>query len=144
MALQFKFFDEAKRKTTRDVPEGFQYYSALIGPSDEQALVTGIRELPFREFEFHGYLGKRRVVSFGWHYDFSGQKLRKADDIPEFLLPLRASVAPLAGLEPDEFQHVLVTEYSPGAGIGWHRDKAVVWACHRSVVACALCVEVST
>jgi alkylated DNA repair dioxygenase AlkB len=22
-------------------------------------------------------------------------------------------------------QHVLVTEYSPGAAIGWHRDKAV-------------------
>ena len=22
-------------------------------------------------------------------------------------------------------QHVLVTEYGPGAGIGWHRDKAV-------------------
>jgi len=24
-----------------------------------------MRELPFREFEFHGYTGKRRVVSFG-------------------------------------------------------------------------------
>jgi len=125
MALQFKFFDEDKRKPTRNVPEGFQYHSALIGPSDQDALVARIRELPFREFEFHGYLGKRRVVSFGWHYDFSGQKLRKADDIPEFLRPLRELVAPLAGLEPDEFQHVLVTEYSPGAGIGWHRDKAV-------------------
>jgi alkylated DNA repair dioxygenase AlkB len=28
-------------------------------------------------------------------------------------------------LEPAAFQHVLVTEYGPGAGIGWHRDKAV-------------------
>ena len=122
MALQFKFFEENKR---RNVPEGFQYHAELIGPAGEDALVARIRELPFREFEFHGYLGKRRVVSFGWHYDFSGQKLRKADDIPEFLLPLRALVAPLAGLAADEFQHVLVTEYSPGAGIGWHRDKAV-------------------
>lgn len=26
---------------------------------------------------------------------------------------------------PEELQHVLVTEYSAGAGIGWHRDKAV-------------------
>lgn len=106
-------------------PEGFRYQPELIGPADEDALVARIRELPFREFEFHGYLGKRRVVSFGWHYDFSGQQLRKADDIPEFLLPLRALVAPLAELEPSEFQHVLVTEYAPGAGIGWHRDKAV-------------------
>ncbi|HYO90767.1 MAG TPA: alpha-ketoglutarate-dependent dioxygenase AlkB, partial [Pyrinomonadaceae bacterium] len=28
-------------------------------------------------------------------------------------------------LGPEELQHVLVTEYGPGAGIGWHRDKAV-------------------
>jgi alkylated DNA repair dioxygenase AlkB len=106
-------------------PEGFRYQPELIGASEEDALVARIRELPFREFEFHGYLGKRHVVSFGWHYDFSGQRLRQADDIPDFLLPLRALVAPLAELEPSEFQHVLVTEYAPGAGIGWHRDKAV-------------------
>ena len=114
-----------KKKTGTTVPEGFRYQSDLIGPADEEALVARISELPFREFEFHGYLGKRRVVSFGWKYDFSGQRLRKADDIPDFLLPLRADAAPLADLEPSEFQHVLVTEYAPGAGIGWHRDKAV-------------------
>lgn len=105
--------------------EGFRYRPELIVPEDEAALVGRVRELPFKEFEFHGYLGKRRVVSFGWHYDFSGSKLRKAEDIPEFLLPLRASAASFAGMEPEAFQHVLVTEYGPGAGIGWHRDKAV-------------------
>lgn len=26
---------------------------------------------------------------------------------------------------PDEFRHALVTEYGPGASIGWHRDKSV-------------------
>jgi len=87
--------------------------------------VTHVRELPFWGFEFPGYTGKRRVVSFGWTYDFSGEKLRKADDIPQFLLPLRAVAATFANLEPDAFQHALVTEYGPGAGIGWHRDKAV-------------------
>jgi alkylated DNA repair dioxygenase AlkB len=91
----------------------------------EDALLAHVRELPFREFEFHGYKGKRRVVSFGWQYDFSARHLRKADDIPEYLLALRKTAAAFAGLEPDEFQHVMVTEYSPGAGIGWHRDKAV-------------------
>ena len=87
--------------------------------------MSRVREFPFREFEFHGYLGKRRVVSFGWQYDFSGTGLQKAEDIPEFLLPLRASAALFAGMEPEAFQHVLVTEYGPGAGIGWHRDKSV-------------------
>ena len=125
MALQFNFSEHKGRRTSGSFPEGFHYQHELIGPSAENALVARLRELPFREFEFHGYLGKRRVVSFGWHYDFSGQKLRKAQDIPDFLLELRRLAASLADLEPGEFQHVLVTEYSSGAGIGWHRDKAV-------------------
>ena len=85
-----------------------------------------MRGLPFKEFEFHGYLGKRRVVSFGWQYEFSGAgRLRKADNIPKYLLPLRERAATFANLKPDELQHVLVIEYAPGAGIGWHRDRPV-------------------
>jgi alkylated DNA repair dioxygenase AlkB len=113
------------RGTAPQPPEGFRYRPELIDPDDEAALSTRVRELPFREFEFHGYTGKRRVVSFGWHYDFSGRQLRKADDIPDFLLPLRQTAAAFAGVVPEQLQHVLVTEYGPGAGIGWHRDKAV-------------------
>jgi alkylated DNA repair dioxygenase AlkB len=106
--------------------EGFRYQPELIAASEEDALVAHVRELPFEEFEFHGYKGKRRVVSFGWKYEFSGGgQLHKAGEIPEFLLPLRSVAASFAQLEPDAFQHVLVTEYGPGAGIGWHRDKAV-------------------
>jgi alkylated DNA repair dioxygenase AlkB len=93
--------------------------------AEEEALFVRVRELPFRAFEFHGHMGKRRVVSFGWRYDFAGRQLRKADDIPEFLLALRPAVAAFAGLEPEAFEQVLVTEYGAGAGIGWHRDKAV-------------------
>lgn len=104
---------------------GFRYEPDLLDQSDEQTLLTHVRTLPFQEFEFHGYTGKRRVVSFGWQYEFSGEKLRKVEDIPEFLLPLRARAASFANLEPDAFQQALVTEYGPGAGIGWHRDKAV-------------------
>jgi alkylated DNA repair dioxygenase AlkB len=115
-----------EQKEGRPILEGFRYQSGLIAPTDEDALVARVRELPFREFEFHGYLGKRRVVSFGWQYDFSGGgALRKARDIPEFLIPLRERAALFAGLEPEALQHVLVTEYAPGAGIGWHRDKKV-------------------
>ena len=88
-------------------------------------LLAHVRELPFRDFEFHGYTGKRRVVSFGSYYDFTGRRLRKADDIPGYLLALRETAASFASMEPEELQHVLVTEYGPGAGIGWHRDKAV-------------------
>ena len=79
--------------------------------------------LRFEEFGFQGHVGKRRVISFGWRYDFNRQELQRADDIPPFLLPLRASAATFAGLAPSDLPHVLLTEYGPGAGIGWHRDK---------------------
>jgi alkylated DNA repair dioxygenase AlkB len=114
-----------KHETASNLPEGFRYRPELIGPAEEEALVARVRALPFREFEFHGYTGKRRVVSFGWRYDFTGRGLQKADDIPEILLSLRQQAAAFAGLEPEQLRHVLVTEYGPGAGIGWHRDKSV-------------------
>ena len=107
------------------LPEGFVYRDEVVPRSDEETLLRELRLLPFREFEFHGYLGKRRVVSYGWRYDFSAKSLNKANDIPPFLLHLREIAAHFAELRPADLQHVLVTEYAPGAGIGWHRDKAV-------------------
>lgn len=127
MTVQFNFCGRARNmnQSMSNLPEGFRYLPELIGRADEDFLLERVRELPFRDFEFHGYTGKRRVVSFGWHYDFSGRRLRKADAIPDYLLPLREKAASFAALEPEEFQHALIIEYGPGAGIGWHRDKAV-------------------
>ena len=107
------------------LPEGFKYQPGIISPAGEEELLGRVRQLPFREFQFQGYLGKRRVVSYGWQYDFNQRLLRKADDIPSFLLSLRDKAAGFASLEPSQLQQVLVTEYDAGAGIGWHRDKAV-------------------
>jgi alkylated DNA repair dioxygenase AlkB len=107
------------------LPEGFRYCSELIGEAEERALVAEIEHLPFKEFEFHGFSGKRRVVSFGWQYSFSDAKLRKSELIPQFLLPVREKAARFAGLDAHTLEHVLVTEYSPGAAIGWHKDKVI-------------------
>jgi alkylated DNA repair dioxygenase AlkB len=120
MQSQLDFF-----RTRPAYPEGFKYQPDVVAPSDEAALLAHIRQLPFREFEFQGYTGKRRVVSFGWKYDFNERVLDKAADIPGFLLDLRLTAAGFAGMDPEALQHVLVTEYSAGAGIGWHRDKGV-------------------
>ena len=108
-----------------ELPDGFRYEAELFDPSAEAALLEQVRALPFREFEFQGYTAKRRVISFGWHYDFQARHLEKADDIPPFLLALREHAARFAGMKPSELQHVLVMEYGPGAAIGWHRDKSV-------------------
>jgi alkylated DNA repair dioxygenase AlkB len=110
---------------TPSLPEGFRYQAALVSASEERALLEHVQALPFREFEFHGYTGKRRTVSYGWSYDFEARTLREADDLPAFLVALRARAADFAGLAAESLQQVLVTEYDAGAGIGWHRDKAV-------------------
>jgi alkylated DNA repair dioxygenase AlkB len=126
MTRQIDLFGaDAAPEPERAFPDGFRYQRELIDAAAEDALLARVRDLPFRDFEFHGYTGKRRVVSFGWHYDFEARRLRKADDIPAFLLTLRDPAAAFAALEPTALQHVLVTEYGPGAAIGWHRDKAV-------------------
>ena len=107
------------------MPEGLEYRPELITPDEEAALAERLATLPFRAFEFQGFLGKRRTVSFGWRYVFDGSGLQAAEPLPEWLLPLRARAAEVAGLAPDAFEHVLITEYAPGAGIGWHRDRGV-------------------
>ena len=95
----------------------------LLLPEEERALISTFERLPFREFEFRGFLGRRRIVSFGWRYDFNVRELQEADEIPTFLLALRQKAAEFAGLAEDRLEHTLVTEYAPGAAIGWHRDR---------------------
>lgn len=106
-------------------PEGFRYEPNLLSPEEERALIEQFGTLDLKPFHFHGYEGNRRVVSFGHHYDFSDQKLKQTRPIPEFLLPLRAKAGVFASIASDDLSHVLITEYAPGAGIGWHRDKSV-------------------
>src|SRR3954469_10064921 len=117
MRSRLNLFNSDAHDTLRNLPEGLRYREELISEADEHKLLGRVGELPFRDFEFHGYTGKRRVVSFGWHYDFTGRRLRKADAIPDYLLPLREKAASFAALEPEEFQHVLIIEYGRGAGI---------------------------
>src|SRR5437763_380677 len=98
---------------TSSAPVGFRYTPDILTAAEERLLVKYIAELPLKEFEFQGYLGKRRVASFGWRYDFADYSLREAARIPDFLLPVREQAATFAGIRPDEFAHVLVTEYRP-------------------------------
>src|SRR4051812_48991527 len=88
------------RSRPESLPEGFRYEHGFLSEPEERELVRHVEALPFAGFEFHGFLGKRRVVSFGWTYDFNDRKLRKADDMPPFLLPLRGRAAEWVGLDP--------------------------------------------
>ena len=104
-------------------PAGFGYGEDRIGAALESELLREIEALPFKPFEFHGFFGNRRIVSYGWRYDYAGRALKESDPMPDFLQPLCDIAARFAGLPAERFQQALVTEYAPGAGIGWHRDK---------------------
>ncbi len=105
------------------MPAGLAYAPDLITADEEQLLLRELPKLPFKEFEFQGFLGKRRTVSYGLRYDFNGGGLQKADELPDFLAPMRERAARFAGLDASALRHALVLEYRPGAGIGWHRDR---------------------
>jgi alkylated DNA repair dioxygenase AlkB len=107
------------------LPAGFDYRPDWLSAEEERALVESAASLPFKEFEFRGFLGKRRVVSYGWRYDYNGGGLQKSTDLPPFLLRVRQKAADFAGLSADELRQALVTEYRPGAPIGWHKDRPV-------------------
>jgi alkylated DNA repair dioxygenase AlkB len=105
------------------MPEGFSHQPELISRDDEHELVSHIQGLPFEPFDFHGHLANRRVVGFGSRYDYEPRQVLEAPPVPGFLLPLRAKVAEFARVPAAQFSQVLINEYRPGAGIGWHRDK---------------------
>jgi alkylated DNA repair dioxygenase AlkB len=107
-----------------ELPAGFLYKPAIVDRDEERSLVAQVQKLPFKDFEFHGFTGKRRVVYYGYHYDFNQRILEQANEIPSFLRPLRIVAADFAGLNEEDLRQVLVTEYD-NAGIGWHKDKSV-------------------
>lgn len=106
-------------------PEGLVYRPDFLSAPEEEGLIARIAPLPFKPFEFQGFLGKRETVSFGWSYRFDGSGLAEAPPIPEWLFPLRARAAELAELAPDALEHALLIRYGEGAGLGWHRDRPV-------------------
>jgi alkylated DNA repair dioxygenase AlkB len=108
-----------------DLPEGLRYKPDLIDRDIEDHLIAKLRELDFTPFQFHGFEGKRRVVSYGWKYDFNGGGLKKAASLPEFLLPVRQAAAAAFGVDGASLEQALLLEYPPGSSIGWHRDRPV-------------------
>jgi alkylated DNA repair dioxygenase AlkB len=101
---------------------GLEYRGEFIDPGEEDALLAGIRNLPFAPARYLQYTALRRIVSFGGQYNFSTRELLPAAAIPEFLMPLRRRLAGWADLKPDRLSHAMVAEYQVGTPLGWHRD----------------------
>jgi alkylated DNA repair dioxygenase AlkB len=117
-AVQRSLFDKQEL-----APGGLGYWSEFVSGAEERLLVERIAALDLAPFQFGTYEGKRRVVSFGWSYDFSRHHLEPAAPPPSWIAPFASRVEAFASLKPGAIGHILFTEYAPGAAIGWHRDK---------------------
>lgn len=102
---------------------GLEYRPNFISEAEERYLIGHLSGEDLSPFRFHGWTGKRLTRTYGWRYDFDDSSFAPAEPIPDWLQPLRAKAASFAGFQPEEFAHVLLVRYDPGAGIGWHRDR---------------------
>lgn len=116
----------AERKRLRriaELPAGFAYRPNFTSEEEERQILAHLRQLPFEQGLYRGFVAKRRIVAFGLSYSFETNQLTPAAPIPDFLLPLRARIKELVpDADPDDFVEALATQYPPGASIGWHRD----------------------
>jgi alkylated DNA repair dioxygenase AlkB len=112
---QIDLFDDAPARTP--VVAGFDYWAGVLSAPEQAALVAALQTLAFKPYEHLGYLGHRRIAAFDRGGDGAGW--------PAFLSTLMARLAGRLDLNGAAFVQVLVNEYAPGAGIGWHRDRPV-------------------
>jgi alkylated DNA repair dioxygenase AlkB len=108
------------------LPNGFLYQPNFLTETEEADLLRTIQTLEFGAYNFRGYIAKRRVVAYGGGYDDAPGTRRMAitnDVIPEFLYPIRDRAAAVVGIPDDQIVQAMVTEYSVGTPIGWHRDS---------------------
>lgn len=105
-----------------ELPPGFLYRADFLDADEERRLLDAIGALAFAEVRMHGVAARRRVAHFGWRYGYESWRIEPGPPIPDVLLPIRTRAAALLGVAPDALAEALVTEYTPGAGIGWHRD----------------------
>jgi alkylated DNA repair dioxygenase AlkB len=103
-------------------PEGFSYREGFLSEIEEQELLERFEGLEFRAFDFHGYIAKRRIIEYGFEYDFSSRRATVTQTIPEFLEPFKKRAAEWAALARDDLVEAVITEYTEGSPIGWHRD----------------------
>src|SRR5580658_10501866 len=89
-------------------PAGLSQAGAVVTPAEERALIESIDVTELSPFRFHGWLGKRLTISYGWRYDFDTADFGPTNAIPEWLLPVRARAARFAGLEPGDLVQALV------------------------------------
>lgn len=112
---QPKLFD-----TSATLSEGLVYRPDFITESEEEVLLAMLEKLPLSRMRYEirdigeSVLTKRRATWFS---------TRSGEALPRWLEPLRARIAKWLDVSKKRLTSALVNEYTPGTGIGWHRDN---------------------
>lgn len=98
------------------------YEPELLSAEEEVRLLDRLESLGFDPIVLHGRAARRTGRHFGLDYDYGARTPQPGEPIPDWLLPVRARAAELAGHQPEELVEILVQRYPEGSTIGWHRD----------------------
>lgn len=93
-------------------PPGFSYQPEFITKDEEQTLLREFERVPLHKFQWDGYDSKRRVKGY-----------TQESGMPAPLIKILERVAKFAKVQLEKIDHLLISEYISGTGIGWHRDK---------------------
>jgi alkylated DNA repair dioxygenase AlkB len=107
-------------------PEGLHCISDFLTPGQERELVTRLELLDWDGrgvIKRYGQTVRRRELDFLRDYGRANRQVSPGPPLPEFLEPLRASVAKAAGIASHDIGQVITALYRPGAGIDWHTDS---------------------
>lgn len=104
-------------------PAGFAYRPSFLTEAEETELVEYIEDLPLTHPLTSGYPAKRRIINFGWSYDFKRDLLIEGPALPPFLHHIARRAAKWVDIKNTRIVEALITEYAAGASIGWHRDN---------------------
>lgn len=123
MSLQLSLMDA----DTATAPMGLEYHPDFLDASQEDGLLAHIADS-----EWLADLS-RRVMHFGYKYDYTSRRLdetARIGPLPEWLAQLSSMVREAASekarqlLDPDQpFEQAIINEYTPGQGIAPHIDR---------------------
>jgi alkylated DNA repair protein (DNA oxidative demethylase) len=113
------------QQISSDYSTGFRYFENVISAEEENDLLEFIRTLNFQPYVMRGQASRRGIIRFGVDYGPVGGSHHVVEPLPPQLIQLREICAAKANLNGSEFVASVVSEYKPGATIGWHSDMTM-------------------
>ncbi len=105
------------------LPNGLVYRPNFITEEEERKILEVIRKLPLKQPKYDEYVARRRIIGFGWGFDFEKKRLVPGPSLPAFLEPVQRKIAKWLDIPKERVVEALINEYTPGTALGWHRDN---------------------